>query len=256
MPVRVVSIFALALLACEREPRDPTDYPADCPPEMQWDGTRCVYTQVVAPPAADPMVGQFTVSGTRPDGQAYSGIAEVSALATGGPYKLLWTLNDKSWSGIGSKRGDVLSVGWADSKDFGVVDYVAKGDGTLDGVWYDAPSASPGREVLTGGLDNLAGVYTIASATTPDGKSYTGTCDLAVTGELHILIWHVGNDHFRGLGLRDGDVLSVGFTTAKEGNFGVVQYKLQGSALVGRWAEWNQKLPSVGSETLTRTRIE
>lgn len=249
---RWISIFALALVACEREPRDPTDYPAECPPDTQWDGTRCVITQVVAAPPVDLMVGSFLVSGARADGQAYSGTAVITALAAGGPYKLDYNLAGETFRGVGSKRGDVLSVGWSGDQDFGVVDYVARGDGALDGVWYDNSSVAPGRELLKGGLENLAGAYTIEKGIAPSGASYAGSCDLAVTGALHTLIWRVGKDTFRGLGIRDGDVLSVGFSTAQSGNFGVAQYKLTGQQLVGRLAEWSQKVPTLGSETLTR----
>jgi hypothetical protein len=253
---RWIPILALALVACEREPRDPSDYPAECPENTQWDGTRCVTTQVVAAPPSsgiDPMVGAFVVSGTRSDGKGYSGAATITAIAAGGPYKLTYTLNGESFNGLGTRRGDILSVGWADAKDYGVVDYVARGDGTLDGVWYDTTSTAPGREILTGGLTSLAGVYSIQKGQAPSGAAYTGTCDLAVTGDLHTLVWHVGKDTFRGLGVRDGDVLSVGFSTAATGNFGVIQYKLAGADLVGRWAEWNQKVPTLGQETLSRS---
>lgn len=236
-----------------REPRDPGEYPAECPPDTQWDGTRCVHLDVVAAPgeAIDPVVGSFAVTGTRPNGAAYVGSAQITALAKGGPYKLTWTLSGSSFSGIGSRRGDVLSVGWSDESNYGVVDYVAKGDGQLDGVWYDPSSIAPGRELLTGGLSNLAGAYSIQKAASPSGTPYSGSCDLAVTGELHTLIWRVGKDTFRGLGIRDGDVLSVGFSTAPSNNFGVVQYKI-GAQLTGRWAEWSQKVPTLGTELLTR----
>lgn len=261
-PLTSVAVIApLALLACqacEREPRSPrdlADYPSECAPGTWWDGEHCVHTSgELGVPAVtlDPVVGSFTVAGIRHTGKQYDGTAEITALTPNGPYKLTWTLAGDSFHGIGTKRGDVLSVGWSEGKDFGVVDFVAKGDGNLEGVWYDAASSAPGRELLTGGTASLAGAYTIQKGTAPSGATYTGTCDLAVTGDLHTLIWHVGKDTFRGLGVRAGDLLSVGFTTADSGNFGVVQYKLAGNQLVGRWAEWSQKLPNLGSETLTK----
>jgi len=241
---------------------------SECPPGAQWDGLRCVrpvecpagsrleddrcVALAPAPSASspDPIVGAFTVAGARPDGATYTGDAAVTALAQGGPYKVVWTVAGSSYGGIATKRGDILSVGWGDD-GHGVVDFVAKGDGTLDGVWYDGKSLAPGRETLVGGLPNLAGVYTIEKGIGPSGDAYSGSCDLAVTGELHVLMWHVGKDTFRGLGIRSGDVLSVGFSTAASGAFGVVQYRIQGNKLVGRWGEWSQKVPTLGSETLT-----
>lgn len=245
----------LALLGCEREPRDPSAYSPECAPGTWWDGERCVRTTGALPVPAvsnDGVVGSFTVAGIRHTGKQYEGTAEITALAADGPYKLTWTLTGETFHGVGIKRGDVLSVGWSEGKDFGVVDFVAKGDGNLEGLWYDASSSAPGHELLTGGTPSLAGAYTIQKGVAPSGTTYTGTCDLAVTGDLHTLIWHVGKDTFRGLGVRDGGVLSVGFTTADSGNFGVVQYKLAGAQLVGRWAEWSQKVPNLGTETLTK----
>lgn len=262
LPATVV----LLLTGCDR-PHRRAEYgygEFDCPMGAQWDGERCVRPDVECPAgshvedgqciasaaAIDPLVGAFAVSGARPDGASYTGDAAISALAQGGPYKVVWSIGGSSYSGVATKRGDVLSVGWGDGNDHGVVDYVAKGDGTLDGVWYDARSIAPGRELLTGGLPSLAGVYTIEKGFGPAGDAYSGTCDLAVTGELHVLMWHVGKDTFRGLGIRDGDVLSVGFSTAQSGAFGVVQYRIEGNRLVGRWAEWSQKVPTLGSEIL------
>lgn len=265
MPLPATVVLLLA--GCDR-PHRHAEYGVgeyDCPMGAQWDGVRCVRMDVECPagsqlvegqcvataaPPADALVGAFAVSGERPDGATYTGDAAVTALAQGGPYKVLWSIGGSSYGGIATKRGDILSVGWGDGNEHGVVDYVAKGDGTLDGVWYDARSIAPGRELLTGGLPNLAGVYTIEKGFGPGGEAYSGTCDLAVTGELHVLMWHVGKDTFRGLGVRSGDVLSVGFSTAKSGAFGVVQYRIEGNRLVGRWAEWSQKVPTLGAETL------
>jgi len=265
----------LVLAACEPQPRDASDYnnqsSGECPEQSQWDGFRCVRTDVVCPdgssfeggkcvalaastPAADPLAGAYAVAGTRADGIAYNGLASITALAKGGPYKVTWTVNADTYNGLGTKRGDILSVGWSSDNDHGVADYVAKGDGALDGVWYDTGSLAPGRELLTGGLSNLAGQYSIAKAATPKGDPYNGSCDLAVLGDLHYLVWHVGKDTFRGLGIRDGDVLSVGFSTAnvKTSNFGVAQYKIAEGTLKGRQAEFVQKLPGLGAETLTK----
>lgn len=239
---RLISCVPLALLACEREPRDPTDYPANA----GFDAREL-------PPAADePIDGKFTVTGVRPDGKTYDGIAEVTSVSSGGPIRFTWTLNGNTFGGLGTRRGDTITVGWSDGTHYGVVDYAIASEGTLGGVWYDTTSANAGSEVLTGGLPNLAGVYTIKSGVAPDHSSYTGTCDIVVLGELHTLVWHVGKDTFRGLGIRSGAILSVGFTTVESENFGVVQYKLSAGNLVGRWAEWSQKVPTLGSETLTK----
>lgn len=267
MPISLV-----VLAACEPQPRDASDYNnGECPANTQWDGFRCVRTDVVCPDgssfeggkcvafgaaatdAVDPIAGGYVVTGARPDGKAYNGLASVTALAKGGPYKVTYSVNGKTFAGLGTKRGDVLSVGWSDDSDHGVADFVAKGDGALDGVWYDTHSLAPGREYLTGGLSTLAGQYTIAKATTPNGDGYNGSCDIAVLGELHYVVWHVGKDTFRGLGIREGDVLSVGFSTAPIANFGVTQYKIAGSTLTGRWAEFSQKLPLLGNEILKKS---
>lgn len=279
MPIAVALLgggVAGAQLGC-RYPheRDASELEASCPEGSEWDGYRCVRNEVACPDGSswvsgkcvahagepipggtaelpDTLAGSWSVLGARASGQPYAGSAAITPLAKGGPWRITYSIAGSTYSGVMVSRGDVVSVGWADGDEYGVVDYVAKGDGNLDGVWFDGHSPKPGRELLSGGLPNLAGVYTITSAKSPNGSSYSGTCDLAVTGDLHTLIWHVGKDSFRGLGIRAGDVLSVGFSTAPSGNFGVVQYKNEGARLVGRWAEWSQKSPALGTEVLSR----
>ncbi len=266
---------SVAMSACHRHARDASDE-ADCPDGAQWDGVRCVRTEVACPDgssweegkcvaegsspggsalgAGPSLAGTWVVTGARPDGAQYSGNA-VIVKGAAGTYKITWSIGSASYDGLAVRRGDVVSVGWADAiaKDYGVVDFAAKGDGKLEGSWWDAGRPSgPGRELLSGGTPSLAGVYTIDQGVGPDGTSYGGTLDLAVTGELHTLMWHVGKDTFRGLGIRTGELLSVGFATDPKANFGVVQYIAQGDTLEGRWAEWSQKTAALGTERLVR----
>jgi hypothetical protein len=258
-------LVGLFVAGCVPEPRDASEYSPQCPPGATWDNYRCVADSVECPagsswqsgqcvalpsPISDPLVGAWTVEGAQPTGSTYSGDAAISK--SGDAFHFIWSIGGQSYSGVGVRRGDIVSVGWSDGDDHGVVDFEAKGDGTLTGTWFDAKGERPGREVLAGGTPSLAGVYSITQGITPEGGSYGGTCDLAVTGELHTLVWHVGKATFRGFGIRSGSVLSVGFSTAPNGNFGVIQYQVQGNKMVGRWAEWSQKVVDLGHETLIK----
>jgi hypothetical protein len=255
-------------LGCPPEPNDASEYgerAPQCPAGSTWDNYRCVADSVACPdgsswdhgkcvalpsPVSDPLVGAWSVEGAQPTGSTYTGDAAISK--SGDAFHIIWSIGGQSYSGVGVRRGDIVSVGWSDGEDHGVVDFDAKGDGTLNGTWFDAKGDKPGREVLAGGTPSLPGVYSITQGIAPDGTSYTGTCDLAVTGELHTLVWHVGKATFRGFGIRSGPVLSVGFSTAPTGNFGVIQYRVVGNKLVGRWAEWSQKVVQLGRETLVK----
>ncbi len=247
-------LFALVLAGCYPA-REPWTY--HCPEGTVWDGVSCAV--LTAPPTnavADPFVGNFRVSSVSPNGDVASGHAMI-ATPSGGVYRVTYSLAGVVSEGVGLLHEGVLSVGIGGA-DSGVAQYGVTGPGRLDGTWVFHGKGQQGTETLTGGNADLSGVYQIQGVG-PDGGSYGGTCDLVVTGDLHTLLWHVpnasgGSDTYRGLGLRQGATLSVGFSTAK-GNapFAVVQYRVEGpKRLVGQRASWATTSPTAVTETLVR----
>jgi len=256
----------LLLTACPPEARDPGDTPS-CPGGTRWDGARCVALDLGCPEgtvkegarcvAAGPVIesdlsGAWAVLGTTPKGVSYSGSASVTAVdAT--RFRFHWVLTDATYRGVGIRSGNVISIGWSESSDHGAVSF-AVASGTLDGDWWSEGMKAIGHETLTSTSTTFASAYTIAKGTDGSGSSYGGTCDVAQSGDLIVLMWRVGKETFRGLGIRRDSTLSVGFATGA-GMFGVVQYVIEtdGKTLSGRFASSGQKSTTLGTEVLTRT---
>ena len=99
---------------------------------------------------------------------------------------------------------------------------------------------------------DIAGEYHCRGAN-PGGGSYSGKVVITKTDQTYRIQWKIGTGQGHvGVGIREGDILSVCFVSAT--GVGVVSYKIQkavdGPRLVGRWAGFGGK--KTQSETLTR----
>ena len=95
----------------------------------------------------------------------------------------------------------------------------------------------------------IGGVYAV-QGTNPGGKgSYTGTVTITSVGKLYQIDWKVGNA-YSGVGIRNGNILSVGWGNLAQAGFGVVSYNIQSNGVLsGTWAM--VKGSELGTETLT-----
>ncbi len=251
--VAIACLSAFLSSACypAREPRW-----GQCGEGFAFDGERCVLLTTAEKPA-DPLAGAYQLTSLAADGGVIAGQATFEPLG-GAVYRVRYEVGSVSEEGVASLRDGVVSVGIGGA-DTGVVEYQHVGGGRLSGHWVFHGSPRRGTEVLGGGNADWSGVYTIETGVGPDGDAYGGSCDLVVTGDLHTLLWHVQNpsgtmDTYRGLGLRSGNVLSVGFGTGAATPFSVAQYRVEagGRKLVGRRASWVTTSPHASPETLTR----
>ncbi len=99
---------------------------------------------------------------------------------------------------------------------------------------------------------NIAGEYTCRGGN-PGGGTYSGKVVITKTGQTYKIQWTIGSGQAHaGVGIREGDVLSVCFVDNRSA--GVVAYKIQktedGPRLVGRWAVLGEQ--KTRSETLTK----
>ncbi len=108
-------------------------------------------------------------------------------------------------------------------------------------------SGAMGEPVAMNGTD-LAGKYTIKSATNPSGgPGYSGSVDMTKGNGFYNLAWAIkGSAAYNGVALQDGDNLGVGW--GRGGDFGVVVYKINGGKLTGKWAAHASS--GVGTEDL------
>jgi hypothetical protein len=193
--------------------------------------------------------GSWSIAGIAPEGKAYAGTASFERIG-GEMYRATWTVAGKALHGLCFRDGDVLSCGSSSSKDLGVMAYLIREDGNLDGVWFEENHASLGVEKLSGGPSTLAGTWTIKHGESPGKTKYTGSVEIEVRSSIYHLTWTLGKHTVKGIGLRSGDVLSVGFNDGADA--GVSQYRLgkSGRTMSGTSTQTSPK--GIAVETLAR----
>jgi hypothetical protein len=98
---------------------------------------------------------------------------------------------------------------------------------------------------------NIAGKYNV-TGTNPDGAAYKGTLDVIAHGDVYQFRWNAGSQ-YDGVGIINGDVAAVSFTSGENGEgCGVVDYVIQSDGtLDGKWGYWG--VNESGTERATRT---
>ena len=111
--------------------------------------------------------GDYSVTGTNPDGSSYNGNAKINKI--GDQYTVVWNIQDKTYSGIGRLHDGTLSVDWG--KEQPIV-YSIERNGVLVGQWANgaatdilspagaAVDAQPGLQAGLGGGGTGVGVVT------------------------------------------------------------------------------------------------
>jgi len=95
---------------------------------------------------------------------------------------------------------------------------------------------------------NLHGTYD-SEGTDIDGRRYRGTVVIAKHGDVYYLQWRLASrPSALGIGIVTNDMLAVSYYGR---SLGVALYEIDGSRLVGRWAE-SGSTGTVLRETLTR----
>jgi len=93
-------------------------------------GLAAVLLSLGAPALAQSLSGSYRAEGRNPDGSAYSGTVTIQD--NGGSISMNWQVGAQSYSGKGTRNGDVVWVDWGDS--YPVV-YVRMPSGELHGTW-------------------------------------------------------------------------------------------------------------------------
>lgn len=183
------------------------------------------------------------------DGENYTGTVVIQSV--GRIYSVLWQTSTGNRSGVAFFEDGRLFVGWGTDEESGsgILIYQIGKDGTLDGKWTEASAAGEiGTEKATGGTPGqVEGDYQVVGTNPGSGRRYRGILNIRKTGDTYQLTWAAGTS-FRGVGLRSGDWLIVGW--GQTGRFGVTDYAINGNGATGRWALLNQS--NVGVENLVR----
>ena len=150
--------------------------------------------------------GIYRVAGSNPDGSGYSGMLSITP--EGSKVHLTWWIGDDVFTGVGEFAGRMLVVNWGDKHP---VVYTFEGEKALDGEWADGSATERltlYSRVAQNSLDLLEGRYE-AVGRNPDGSTYTGSVSVSRQGRKFALIWQVGADSYRGVGVLEGNVLTV-----------------------------------------------
>jgi hypothetical protein len=94
-------------------------------------------------PTAQDLSGEYSVTGTNPDGSTYSGTLTMTKSATG--YDLVWRIGSATQTGSGTIEGNRLKAKWNGN----TVLYLITPDGRLSGVWAVKGRPGQGKETLT-----------------------------------------------------------------------------------------------------------
>ena len=94
---------------------------------------------------------------------------------------------------------------------------------------------------------DLAGAYKCLGDA-GDGKQYEGKVEIAKLGDCYRVEWTIGAQRYHGIGMREGDVLSVAIRDDADDKYtGLIVYRIgKAGRLKGRWTTSGFK-----GETLT-----
>ena len=97
--------------------------------------------------AAQSVQGNYTVSGTNPDGSLYTGAAKITF--EGADCKLVMTFGNGDVAGICVQSEELLATSYVASGALTLVLYRLQPNGVLNGTWSVAGMAGTGSEVMT-----------------------------------------------------------------------------------------------------------
>jgi hypothetical protein len=95
--------------------------------------------------SAQSVGGKYRVTGTNPNGSAYTGTAEI--IPSGDSCRMSWNVGG-AWKGICMLSNKSLAATYRNGNTYGLVIYELQPNGVLKGVWTVADSTGVGTEIL------------------------------------------------------------------------------------------------------------
>lgn len=96
----------------------------------------------------------------------------------------------------------------------------------------------------------FSGTYSI-KGTNPGVGPYTGTLTISPRGDIYDVVWVIGTLKYGGVGVANGDTLSVAYTGTDKSFIGVMSYTSRANGLDGKWAIYGGGTKP-GTESATR----
>ena len=92
--------------------------------------------------------GSYTVAGTNHDGSSYEGTAEIT-LTSDTTCEISWITGPTESHGICSRNGNAFAAAYVLNDAVGLVIYMVKPDGSMEGLWTIQGQPGTGTENLT-----------------------------------------------------------------------------------------------------------
>lgn len=102
---------------------------------------------------------------------------------------------------------------------------------------------------------DLTGIYAV-DGTNPDGSQYSAVAEIAAKGKVWFLTWSHQRGSVVGVGILNGDVLSVIYSPSTGGAVGLASYAVKGDTLSGTWTIPSPEESEIGTEVLTKTKAK
>jgi hypothetical protein len=118
--------------------------------------------------AAPEIGGDYTITGSNPNGSGYGG--SLAVMKRDQVHQFSWTSGDRQYDGVGVRVENTVAVAFSEGsegKGCGVVLYKVLTDGSLDGKsgYWGVNSSESEKAVRTSGTD-LAGLYNVTGRNT------------------------------------------------------------------------------------------
>lgn len=97
---------------------------------------------------AQDISGSYMAAGTNLDGSSYSGEAQITMNGKE-TCEIVWTTGSTTSGGFCMQRGNAVAAAYELGDSVGLVIYLIKKDGTLNGTWTLAGKTGLGTEILT-----------------------------------------------------------------------------------------------------------
>lgn len=197
-----------------------------------------------------PILGDYTVLGTNPDGSNYEGALEITA--SNGIF--WWNWLDRNKLGVGLSYENMVTVAWAKSGYCGPFVYTLHEDGTLEGVWTERFETSIGVETLSPRGERgegIVGSYAL-EGTTPEGDPYFNCkAEIINNGDMYEFYWACGDIESYGVGIQSGNILT-GIQASKRQSCTFYSYSIEeDGTLDAMWVLDGTDTSEVGTEVAT-----
>lgn len=187
----------------------------------------------------------YNIKGKNPDGSTYGGTISFNCDAEAVVCPVSWSNGE---TGIAMANMG-MAAAYGDDETYGLAMYVySSADGTMSGAWAMAANTDVvSNETIQGfSPETVAGTYNI-EGTNPDGSTYKGTLSLKRLNGYFSVVWNVGGELTKGIGIYRNGVLGIAFGPGA--NFGIAVYEAaEDRTFNGNWI--GSGGTAVGSETL------